>query len=133
MDGALADLAAVKPSLYQRLGGTAGVAAVIDDAVDRHAANPALAARFHGLDLPELKAQGVSFLVAASGGPERGPDLGSPAGPAQQHAGMGFSSAELQAVVGDVAQALAEQGAGVAEVGEVAGLIRQLNRPPSPA
>jgi hemoglobin len=107
VDGALADLAAVKPSLYQRLGGTAGVAAVIDDAVDRHAANPALAARFHGLDLPELKAQGVSFLVAASGGP----DLGAPAGPAQQHAGMGFSSAELQAVVGDVAHALAELGA----------------------
>ena len=69
MDGAVADLAAVKSSLYQRLGGTAGVAAVIDDAVDRHAANPALASRFQGLDLPELKAQGVSFLVAASGGP----------------------------------------------------------------
>jgi len=118
----------VKTSLYQRLGGTAGVAAVIDDAVDRHAANPALASRFQGLDLPDLKDQGVSFLIAASGGPHRV----APAGPAQQHAGMGFSAVELQAVVGDVAQALAEQGAGVAEVGEVVHLIRTLNRAPPP-
>jgi len=119
----------VKPSLYHRLGGTAGVAAVIDDAVDRHAANPALASRFQGLDLPELKSQGVSFLVAASGGPHGVASTG----PVQQHAGMGFSAAELQAVVGDLAQALAEQGAGVAEVGEVLGLIRTQNRAPPPA
>jgi phosphate starvation-inducible PhoH-like protein len=98
------------------------------DAIDRHAANPALAPRFQGLDLPDLKARGVSFLVAASGGPDRA----VLAGPAPQHAGMGFSAAELQAVVGDVAQALAEQGAGVAEVGEVVSLIRRLNRTPPP-
>jgi hypothetical protein len=46
---------------------------------------------------------------------------------------MGFSAAELQAVVGDVVQALAEQGAGVAEVGEVVSLIRTMNRAPPPA
>jgi hemoglobin len=126
VDGAAAGLAAVKPSLFQRLGGSSGVAAVIDEAVDRHAANPALALRFQGLDLPELKSQGVSFLVAASGGPHGVASNG----PVQQHAGMGFSAAELQAVVGDVAQALAEHGAGVAEVGEVLSLIRTLNRPP---
>jgi hemoglobin len=119
----------VKTSLYQRLGGTAGIATVIDDAVDRHAANPALASRFQRLDLPEIKAQGVRFLVTASGGPHPA----ATAGPAPQHAGMGFSAAELQAVVGDVVQALAEQGAGVAEVGEVVSLIRKMNRAPPPA
>jgi hemoglobin len=129
MGGAVADHAAVKTSLYQRLGGTAGVAAVIDDALDRHASNPALVSRFHGLDLPELKAQGVSFLIVASGGPGDA----SPAGPLPGHAGMGFSASELQAVVGDVAQALAEQGMGVAEVGEVVNLICSLNRAPPPA
>lgn len=129
MDGAVADLAAVKSSLYQRLGGTAGVAAVIDDAVDRHAANPALAARFFGLDLPELKARAVRFLISASGGPDRSATLGA----TPQHAGMGFSATELQAVVGDMAQALADQGAGVAEVGEVVSLIRSMNRAPPPA
>jgi hemoglobin len=119
----------VQASLYQRLGGTAGVAAVIDDAFDRHAANPALASRFHGLDLPELKAQGVSLLIVASGGP----GAVAPAGPLPQHAGMCFSAAELQAVVGDVAKALAEQGVGVAEVGEVVSLIRSMNLAPTPA
>ena len=35
-------------SLYQRLGGVEGIASIVDDSVDRHAANPALAARFRG-------------------------------------------------------------------------------------
>ena len=129
MDGAAVDRASVKVSLYQRLGGAAGVAAVIDDAVDRHAANPTLAPRFHGQDLPELKAQSVSFLSAASGGPEHG----TRHGPAPQHAGMGFSAAELQAVAVDLAEALTEQGVGVAEVGEVVSLVRTQNRHPPAA
>lgn len=116
----------MKPSLYQRLGGAAGVAAVIDSAVDRHAANPALAPRFHGQDLPELKVRGVSFLSAASGGPGHG----TPHVAALQHVGMGFGAAELQAVVVDLAEALAEHGLGSPEVGEVVSLLRTQNRNP---
>jgi hemoglobin len=126
MDAALADLAAVNATLYQRLGGAVGVAAVVDDAVDRHAANPALAPRLRGQDLPQLKALVVRFLSAASGGPS----LGAPTVPAPQHAGMRFSPAELHAVVVDVAEALVEQGVGADEVGEVVSLIRTMNRMP---
>ncbi len=36
---------AVTASLIQRLGGAGSVAVIVDDAVDRHAANPLLAAR----------------------------------------------------------------------------------------
>jgi hemoglobin len=109
----------VNACLYDRLGGAVAVAAVVDDAVDRHAANPALAPLFCGKDLPQLKALGVRVFSARVGGPcstEAG-------GPALPDAGMRFSPAELQAVVGDMTDALREQGIGMPEVGEIVHLL----------
>ncbi len=123
MDGAAAGLKAVSASLYQRLGSAAGVAALVDDVVDRHAANPALTALFRGQDLPQLKALGERVLSAGAGGP--GQDLTISA--QTQHVGMRFSPAQLQAVVGDVTDALIEQGVGAVEVGEVLALLRAGN------
>jgi len=115
----LADLCAVNASLYERLGGAAAVVAVVDDALDRHAANPALAPLFCGKDLPQLKALGVSVFSARVGGPcSTGVADSGLAG-----AGMRFSPAELQAVVGDMTEALREQGIGTVEVAEVVNLL----------
>lgn len=114
---------AVTESLYQRLGGAAGVAAIVDDAVDRHAANPLLAPRLRGKDLPQLKSLGVTFLVAGSGGAPLHESCVMPAAPAVQ-AGMRFSAVEMDAVLADIAAAMVEQGAGAAEVGEVICLVR---------
>lgn len=119
MDCAPADPAAVNDSLYERLGGATTVAAVVDDAVDRHAANPALAQLFCGKDLPQLKALGVSVFSARVGGPRST----EAAGPAPSDAGMSFSPAELQAVAGDMTEALREQGIGRVEVAEVVNLL----------
>jgi hemoglobin len=118
-----AAIAAVTESLYQRLGGAAGVAAIVDDAVDRHAANPVLAPRLRGKDLPQLKSLGVTFLVAGSGGPPLHETCAMPAMSAVQ-AGMRFSADEMDAVIADVAATMVEQGAGAAEVGEVIRLYR---------
>ncbi|MDP2451118.1 MAG: hypothetical protein Q8M93_19685 [Polaromonas sp.] len=109
----------MKTCLYDRLGGAAAVAAVVDDAVDRHAANPALAPLFCGKDLPQLKALGVSVFSARVGGP----CCTEAADPALPDAGMCFSPAELQAVVGDMTEALREQGIGTVEVGEIVNLL----------
>lgn len=114
-----ADLSAVRASLYERLGGAAAVAAVVDDAVDRHAANPALAPLFCGQDLPQLKALGVSVFSARVGGP----CSTEAAGAALSAAGMSFSPTELQAVVGDMTEALREHGLGTVEVGEIVNLL----------
>ncbi|WP_439607320.1 hypothetical protein [Hydrogenophaga sp.] len=95
------------------------MAAVIDDAVDRHAANPALAPLFCGKDLPQLKALGVSVFSARLGGP----CSSEAAGPAPSDAGMSFSPAELQAVVDDMTEALREQGLGAVEIGEIVNLL----------
>ena len=109
-----AALCPVNAGLYERLGGAAAVAAVVDDAVDRHAANPALAPLFCGKDLPQLKAQGVSVFSARVGGP----CSSEAAGETLPDPGMRFSPAELQAVVCDMTEALREQGIGTGEVEE---------------
>jgi hemoglobin len=120
MDALPAAIAAVTESLYQRLGGAAGVAAIVDDAVDRHAANPVLAPSLRGKDLPQLKSLGVTFLVAGSGGPPLHETCVMHAAPA----GSRFSADEMDAVIADVAAAMVEQGAAAAEMGEVICLYR---------
>jgi hemoglobin len=110
-------------SLYQRLGGGAGLVTIVDNAVDRHAANPILASRFHGQDLPQLKTLSVDVLSAGSGGPLSTDARGAPAA----HGGMRFSDDELAAVVDDLAAAQVEQGVAAAEVGEVINLFQALN------
>jgi hemoglobin len=120
--GGPALVSAVTESLFQRLGGTAGIAALVDEAVDRHAANPVLAPRFRGKDLPQLKVLGVTFLAAGSGGPSLHESRATGVAPA----GMRFSVDEVDAVIADVAAAMVEQGAGAAEVGEVIHLYRAL-------
>ena len=110
---------AVNGSLYDRLGGAAAVAAVVDDAVDRHAANPALAPLFQGKDLPQLKASEAKVFSARVGGPAH-PET---ANPALRDGGMRFSPAQLRAVVVDMAAALREQGVGAADVLEVVRLL----------
>jgi hemoglobin len=113
----------VSASLYQRLGGATGVAALVDDAVDRHAANPALCALFRGHDLPQLKTLGERFLSAGTGGPGQGMTLDTQA----QHVGMGFDPVQLKAVIGDMTDALVEQGVSAVEVGEVLALVKAGN------
>lgn len=120
MDGAAAHRAAVNASLYQRLGGAEAVAAVIDETIDRHAANPVLAHRFRGQDLPQLKILAVSFISAGAGGP----CLDLTPGATPQYAGMRFCPAELEAVLGDLADTLLEQSVRAAEIEEVLGLFR---------
>ena len=123
-----ADLCAVKACLHDRLGGAAAVAAVVDNAVDRHAANPALASLFCGKDLPQLKALGVSVFSARVGGP-RSIEAVAPAKP---DADMRFSPAELQAVVGDMTEALREQGIRTVEVAEIVNLLYAARKAPPP-
>jgi hemoglobin len=107
-------------SLYLRLGGAPGIVAIVDDLVDRHAANPLLAPRFGGKDLPELKARSVDFFTARSGGASQG----GPGGEHLAHAGMQFDGRELAAVIDDIVAALQEFGLETAEVDDVVALLR---------
>ena len=110
------------PSLYQRLGSAEGIAAIVDDAVDRHAVNPLLAPRFSGRDLPRAKQMATLFFCMGAGGPEKyeGRDMRT------VHAGMNISEQELVASIDDFVAALKGQGVGATEVNEVVAILYSL-------
>jgi hemoglobin len=109
-------------SLYQRLGQAEGIAAIVDDALDRHAVNPMLAPRFSGKDLTHAKRVGTQFFCMGAGGPQRyeGRDLRA------AHAGMNISEQELIATIDDFVAAMRDQGIGDAEVNEVVAILYSL-------
>lgn len=109
-------------TLYQRLGGAARIATIMEDVVDRHAVNPKLAPRFRGKDLIRLKQLATQFFCMGSGGPQRyeGRDL------LTTHAGMNISEEELVATMDDVVAALDANGVGPAEVNEVVAILYSL-------
>jgi hemoglobin len=109
-------------TLYGRLGGAERIAAIIDEAIDRHAVNPVLAPRFRGKDLPRLKELGVQFFCAGAGGPQKydGRDLRT------AHAGMNISEQEFLATMDDIVAALNAHGVAPPEVNEVVAVLYSL-------
>lgn len=106
-------------TLYERLGGAEGIAAIVDDAVDRHAVNPALAPRFAGKDLPRLKELGTRFFCAGTGGPDAA-DVGDLHA---AYAGAAMSELEFLATMDDVAAALDGQGIAASEAHETMAIL----------
>lgn len=86
-------------SLYDRLGGAAGISALVEDIVAAHLTNPAVQARFQNVnDLAHLKKMAREFFGAGSGGPEpyTGKDMRT------AHRGMNISEQEYLAVMDDI-------------------------------
>lgn len=100
-----------EPSLFQRLGGSAGIRAIVDDIVARHMENPAIQARFRPyLDTPEkidaVKKHTCAFLEAGSGGTAQYTGRTMKAA----HRGMNISEAEFMAALDDILAALEKRG-----------------------
>lgn len=98
-------------SLYQKLGGAAGIAALVDDMVAAHLENPVIRARFLPyLEQPEkvalVKQHFREFLGMGAGGPElySGRDMQT------VHRGMNISEAEYMAALDDILQVLDRHG-----------------------
>jgi hemoglobin len=98
-------------SLFERLGGTAGIEAIVDSLIAAHMENPAIRARFVPyLDTPErlqaIKGHVCTFLEAGSGGPR------GYTGRAMRdaHRGMNISEAEFVAAVDDILLVLQKHG-----------------------
>lgn len=89
-------------SLYDRLGGKTAITAVVDDFVGRVAADNRINGKFANANIPRLKSMLVDQICQASGGPctYTGRDMKS------THAGMGVSSSEFDALVGDLVATL---------------------------
>ena len=93
------DLSTPARSLYERLGGGAGIAAIVDDVLAAHLANPVVAPRYRAVkDLEHTKRMAREFFCAGAGGPETytGKDMRA------AHRGMNVSEQELLAVMDDI-------------------------------
>ncbi|HET7699091.1 MAG TPA: group 1 truncated hemoglobin [Vicinamibacterales bacterium] len=94
-------------TLFERLGGSSGIAALVDDIVAAHMENPIISARFRPyLDTPEklatTKGHLCAFLEAGSGGQK--PYLGRTM--RDTHRGMNISAAEYVATLDDILSVL---------------------------
>lgn len=102
----------MESSLYQRLGGAAGISAIVEDVVAAHMANPLIQARFLPYaEQPErlaaVKKHLRDFLGMGSGGPEHYDGKGMMGA----HRGMNISAEEYMAAMDDIMSVLAKHGA----------------------
>lgn len=100
-------------TLYQRLGGSDGIDAIVDDIVAAHMENPLISARFRPYAedpdrLSQIKEHLRTFLAAGSGGPAQYAGRSMP----DAHRGMNISVAEYMAAVDDIMDVLERNGVG---------------------
>ncbi len=94
-------------SLFERLGGSSGIRALVEDVVARHMENPIIRARFRPyLETPErlaaTKQHLCNFLEAGAGGPAKYAGRSM----LDAHRGMNVSEAEYMAAIDDILAAL---------------------------
>jgi hemoglobin len=94
-------------SLFERLGGEAGITTIVDDVVESHMTNPAVKARFLPLKddtehFKEVRQHLINFFIMGSGGPNQytGQDMHT------AHKGMNINQGEYMCVIDDIMLAL---------------------------
>ena len=90
-------------TLFERLGGAAGVRRIVDGAIAAHMCNPLIRERFQPYEdrpeyVEEVKKHTCDFFAAGSGGP----DNYRVRTMAEAHRGMNISAAEYEAASDDI-------------------------------
>ena len=114
-------------TLYERVGGSKGISALVDDIVEAHMNNPAIRARFLPYkDTPDklniVKAHFCTFLGSGCGGPEqyKGRDMRT------THRGMNISEIEYMAALDDILMVLDKHGIDQQTKNELLGIAYSL-------
>lgn len=114
-------------TLYERLGGAAGIRWIVDGAVAAHMENPRIAHRFQPYtDRParveEIKRHTCDFFAAGSGGPDRyrGRSM------TEAHRGMAIDGAEYDAAADDILSTMKALNYGADTRAEVAAILQSL-------
>jgi len=98
-------------SLYERLGGAAGIRTLVDGTVEAHMNNPVIKARFLPYredpeNLDAVKQQLCEFFCAGSGGPE----VYGGRSMVEAHRGMNINAEEYMAATDDIMATLDANG-----------------------
>ena len=119
---AVADAASA--TLYERLGGQAGVAAISDTLIDRVSAEPRLRRSFKDADLGRIKRLLAEQLCDLSGGPchYTGDSM------KEVHAGHHISEAEFYGMVDTLRTILRERQVGIAATNQLLRLLAPMKR-----
>ena len=106
-------------TLYERLGGADGIAAITEDIWSNHIGNPLVKNRYVKSDPEHVKKQVRDFFGAGTGGSENytGDDM------LTAHTGMNINDQEFNAVIDDVLKALKSNGVGDQEYNEVLAIL----------
>lgn len=113
---------APEPSLFVRLGGLPALIAVTDKTIDRTATDPGTRRSFDGVKLKPVKESIVNFLCQATGGPCKyeGESM------AKAHRGLDITSAEFDAMVGQLVDTLNQFNVPAKEKSELLQLLGPL-------
>jgi hemoglobin len=114
-------------SLYNRLGASAGIHALVEDIVAAHMVNPIISARFRPLlETPDRLAQAkqhlCAFLEAGSGGAQAYTGRGM----RDAHRGMNISAAEYVAAIDDIMSVLRKRGIDDETQKDILGIVYSL-------
>ena len=106
-------------TLYERLGGEAGVAAITEGMLARSAEDPRIRDDFAEADIVNLYERLVEHLCAVTGGPCT---YGGRAMKAA-HAGLGLTEADFNALVQNLVDAMTERGVPIAAQNELLAIL----------
>lgn len=109
-------------TLFERLGGSEAITAVVGDFVARCAGDARINGKFARTDVPRLKQMLVDQVTAATGGPA------TYVGRSMQetHDGMGVTAGEFDALVGNLVATLDQFSVPAAEQQELLGILGSL-------
>ena len=109
-------------SIYERLGGDAAVAALLEGLYVRALSDPLLSPLLENIDLPRLKAHQFAFISQAVGGPHQytGPSL------VKAHARLPIEERHFNAFVAHLHDALQEIGAAEGVTAEIISRVAPL-------
>jgi hemoglobin len=106
-------------TLYERLGGEAGVAAITEGLLIRSADDPRIRDDFAEADIVNLHTRLVEHLCALTGGPctYGGRDMKA------AHVGLGLTEADFNALVENLVDAMTERGVPIAAQNELLAIL----------
>jgi len=112
----------VARSLFERLGGTDAITAVVKDFRDRCGGDSRINSKFARTDMPRLTSMLIDQVSEATGGPAKytGRDMKT------AHAEMGVTTGEFNALVENLVATLNKFGVGKAEQDELLGILGPL-------